>query len=303
LATGILGGHTIGTGILRTPGEVAAALPNAPWFIGVWVAGGIYAMLGAMTLAELAVMIPKSGGQYVFVRRAMGEYPGFLIGWTDWVSTCAAAAFGAIALGELAGQVWPSLASYGSAVAAVVVLTLTGVQWIGARTSDQSQQLLSALKVIALLGVALFALGSPGAPATAAAITPAALPTGLAMVGVLVVVFQSVLYTFDGWNGVTYFGGEVRDPGREIPRAMFIGVLTVLLVYLALNAAFLHVLGISGLAGEKFPAAATALAVFGAKGESVVRAVIAVTLLGGVNAILMIGSRIPFAMAEDGLLP
>lgn len=297
----ILVGNTIGTGILRTPGEVAAALPSAPWFIGVWVAGGVYAMLGAMTLAELAVMIPKSGGQYVFARRAMGEYVGFLIGWTDWVSSSAASAFGALALSELAGQVWPSLATHGSAVAAAVVFTLTAVQWIGARTSDRSQQLLSALKVTALLGVALFALAGPGAPAATA--PAAAFPSGFAFAGVLVVVFQSVLYTYDGWNGVSYFGGEIKDPGRETPRAMLIGVVTVLVVYLALNAAFIHVLGIAGLAGEKFPAAATAKAVFGANGESIVRAVIAVTLLGGVNAILMISSRIPFAMAEDGLLP
>src|ERR1035437_9850518 len=100
----IIVGNTIGSGILRSPGDVAAALPHPAWFIGAWVAGGVYALLGAMTMAELAVMIPKSGGQYVFARRALGEYPGFVVGWTDWVSSCGAIAAAAIALGELSAQ-------------------------------------------------------------------------------------------------------------------------------------------------------------------------------------------------------
>src|SRR5471032_609192 len=110
----IIVGNTIGVGILRSPGEVAAVLPSSGWFIGVWIAGGIYALLGALTMAELGVLIPKSGGQYVFARRALGEYPGFVIGWTDWVSTCAATAATAIGLGELAVQFSPAFAGYES---------------------------------------------------------------------------------------------------------------------------------------------------------------------------------------------
>jgi len=296
----ILVGNTIGSGILRTPGDVAAALPSVGWFLGVWAAGGVYASLGAMSLAELAVMTPKSGGQYVFARRALGEYPGFVIGWTDWISTCASTATAAIALGELAAQVAPAVAGRENWVALAVLAVFTAVHWMGVRSSDLTQQLLSVLKVLALVVVAIACMLAPAAPVPGAS---PGIPEGFAFVAALVFVFQNVLYTYDGWNGVTYFGGEMKDPAREIPRAMLLGVLVVLAVYLALNVAFLHVLGITALAGEKFAAAAAAKVAFGSAGEGIVRAVIAVTMLGLVNAVLLISSRVPYAMAEDQLLP
>jgi APA family basic amino acid/polyamine antiporter len=297
----IIVGNTIGVGILRSPGDVAAALPQSGWFIGAWVAGGIYALFGAMTMAELAVMIPKSGGQYVYARRALGEYPAFVIGWTDWISTCGATAATAIGVGELATEILPSLSGHETATAITVTIAFLGVQWVGVKSGDRTQQLLSLMKAIALLAVAAACFAFP-APAVADHVVPH-IPTGLAFVSALVFVFQNVLYTYDGWNGVTYFGGEVRDPGREIPRAMTLGVITVLVVYLALNAAYLHVLGMGELASDKFPAETAAHLVFGAAGGGVVRAVIAVTLLGSINALLMISSRMPYAMSEDGLLP
>ena len=297
----IIVGNTIGSGILRSPGDVAAALPNPAWFIGAWLAGGVYALLGAMTMAELAVMIPKSGGQYVFARRALGEYPGFVIGWTDWVSSCGAIAAAAIALGELSAQLVPSLAGREGMTAVAVTLVFTSIQWIGVRAGDRTQQLLSLIKLVALLAVAAACFTAPAAGVSSVSLP--ALPTGLALVSALVFVFQNVLYTYDGWNGVTYFGGEMEDPGRTIPRAMASGVIAVLAVYLALNAAYLHVLGMGELAHDKFPAASAAKLVFGSAGEGVVRAVMLMTLLGSVNAILMIASRTPYAMSEDGLLP
>jgi APA family basic amino acid/polyamine antiporter len=299
----IIVGNTISSGILRTPGEVAAALPSPGWFLGVWIAGGLYALCGAMTMAELAAMLPKSGGQYVFARRAMGEYAGFVVGWTDWLSSAASLAAGAIALGELANALWPSLntgmTAGGTAVAFVVTIALTLLHWVGVRTGDVTTQLWGFVKVGTLLAVAIACLLAPGATQSGAA---PALPSGLALAGALVIAFQSVLYTYDGWTGYTYFGGEVRDP-RQVPRAMALGVLSVMVVYVALNWAFLHILGIEGLAGEKFAAKAAAVQVFGTGGERLVSAVMAVSILGGVSAITMLTSRVPFAMAEDGLLP
>lgn len=299
----IIVGNTIGSGILRTPGEVAAALPSTGWFIGVWVAGGLYALFGAMTMAELAVLVPKSGGQYVFARRALGEYPGFVIGWTDWISSCAAAASVAIAFAELCGAAFPAVASRVSVIGIGASLFFVAVHWLGVRAGDRTQQLLSLLKTLAFLAVAAacFLLSTAGASASA---TPlGSLPSGLAFATALVLSFQSVLYTYDGWNGLVYFGGEVRDPAREVPRAMAWGVVAVIAVYLALNAAFLHVLGIGGLAGTKFPASAAANVVFGASGENIVNAVMAVSLLGALSAIIMQASRVPFAMADDHLMP
>src|SRR3954467_9438368 len=103
-------GITIGMGILRTPGEVAGRLPNAWLFIGVWLLGGVYAVFGAFSVAELGTMIPRSGGFYVFARRALGEYPGFVVGWSDWLSTCGTVAAVALVVGEYAGLLFPSLA-------------------------------------------------------------------------------------------------------------------------------------------------------------------------------------------------
>jgi basic amino acid/polyamine antiporter, APA family len=295
----VIVGNTISAGILRTPGDVAAALPSPAWFLGVWILGGLYALCGAMTMAELAAMLPKSGGQYVYARRAMGEYAGFVIGWTDWISSAASIAAGAIALGELTQALWPSLDLGVSAVAVIVALALTILHWVGVRSGDVMTRLWGFVKIATLLAVAVACLlASPVASTRALPEFPA----GLAMAGALVLAFQSVLYTYDGWTGFTYFGGEVTDP-RQVPRAMASGVILVMVVYVALNWAFLHTLGIAGLAGEKFAAKAAAVAVFGTSGERIVSAVMALSLLGGVSAITMMTCRVPFAMAEDGLLP
>lgn len=295
----IIVGNTIGSGILRTPGDVAAALPSPGWFLGVWIAGGLYALMGAMTMAELAAALPKSGGQYVFARRAMGEYAGFVIGWTDWISSAASLAAGAIALGELTGALWPSLSGATTAIAIAVTIAFTLVHWVGVRSGDIVTQVWGFIKVGTLLAVAAACLVAPSVVSTR---TVPDFPSGLATAGGLVIALQSVLYTYDGWTGYVYFGGEVRDP-RHVPRAMAMGVISVTVVYVALNWAFLHVLGIAGLAGEKFAAQAAAVAVFGTGGVRIVTAVMALSLLGGVSAIMMLTCRVPFAMAEDGLLP
>jgi APA family basic amino acid/polyamine antiporter len=296
----IIVGNTIAAGILRTPGDVAAALPSPGWFIGVWVAGGLYALCGAMTMAELAAMLPKSGGQYVYARRALGEYAGFVIGWSDWISSAASIAAVAIAIGELTGALWPALAPSGTLVAVVTTVLFAILHWVGVRSGDIATQLWGFLKVATLLAVAIACLVAPAAAASTAQAPP--LASGLALAGAVVIALQSVLYTYDGWTGYTYFGGEVRDP-RQIPRAMAFGVLMVTVVYFALNWSFLHVLGIDGLAGEKFAARSAAIAVFGTSGDRIVSAVLALSLLGAISALIMLTCRIPFALAEDRLLP
>ena len=291
--------NTIGAGILRTPGDVAASLPSAAWYLGVWIAGGLYALCGAMTMAELAAMIPKSGGQYVFARRAFGEYAGFVIGWTDWISSAAAVAASSIALGELGNALWPGFPLSATAVAVIMTLSFGAVHWIGVRSGDVSTQVIGTLKVVTLLAVAAACFLAAPLAVSANAVT---FPVGAAMAGAMIMALQGVLYTYDGWTGLAYFSGEVRDP-RQMPKAMALGVLTVMAVYLALAAAFLHTLGIAGLAGEKFAARAAAEGLFGSTGVRIVSAVMAVSFLGNVGAVLMSTSRVPFAMAEDGLLP
>ena len=291
--------NTIGSGILRTPGEVAVALPSPAWYLGVWIAGGLYALCGAMAMAELAAMLPKSGGQYVYARRAFGEYGGFVIGWTDWISSAAAIATSSIALGELAVVMLPTLPLTAGSIAVLATLAFGAIHWIGVKSGDVTTQVIGTLKVVTLLGIATaFFVVAPLPRPDGSAV----MPSGLALGAALVLAFQGVLFTYDGWTGFVYFGGEVKDP-RRIPRAMAIGVLTVTTVYVALAAAFLHALGIDGLAGEPFAARAAATGLFGATGERIVGAVMAVSFLGNVGAVVMSTSRVPLAMAADGLLP
>ncbi len=301
----VIVGNSIGMGILRTPGEVAARLPDATLFLAVWVAGGLYALMGALSISELGAMLPRSGGQYALVRHALGPFPGFVVGWSDWISTCGSTAAIALVLAQYVVPASGLLAGREAALAAAVVLFFAALQWLGIRVGDAVQQGTSLLKTLALLalaGAALF-VAPAAAPAPAAVATAAAVPSGLALAAAVVVALQSAIYTYDGWTGPIYFGEEVRDPGRDIPRAMIGGVLLVTGVYLALNLAFLRVVPVEEMAGDPFVAATAASRLFGPGADLALRALMAVSLLAAVNACLLMGSRVPFAMGRDRQLP
>jgi basic amino acid/polyamine antiporter, APA family len=300
----VLVGNTIGMGILRTPGEVARHLPSTAWFLAVWVVGALYALLGALTVAEMGAMRPRSGGMYPLVRDGLGPFPGFVAGWTDWFIIAGSAAAVSMVLAEYAAPLLPGVAGKERWLAVAVIAGLVLLQWRGIRLGDVVQQATSLIKTVALLGLAAVALYlapavEPGAVAPAAV----ALPAGGALAAAIVVALQSAIYTYDGWNGPVYFGGEVRDPGRDIPRAMIGGVLLVLAIYLAMNIAFLRIVPIAEMAGDPFVAATAARRLFGATGDTVLRVVMVLSMVAAVNAIILIYSRVPFAMATDGMLP
>jgi APA family basic amino acid/polyamine antiporter len=295
-------GNTIGAGILRTPGDIAALLPN-PWlFVGIWVVGCIYAGLGANALAELGTMLPRSGGQYVFARHAFGDYAGFVVGWLDWISNAASAAAIALVVGESLASV-ASLAS-GDAIplAMLVVAIFTALLLKGTRFGDRAQQITSLAKAIALLALvaACFAFAGRvhGAPVAAAAMSAGAVTTGFAA---FMLAAQSVVYTYDGWNGPIYFSEELDDPGRQIPQSMFYSLIGIAAIYLLINVAFVHALPTSALAGSPLAAGTVAHALFGARGELLVRVVVIVSLPSAVNACLLMGSRVLFSVSRDGL--
>ena len=295
-------GNTIGSGILRTPGTVASLLPSPAAFILAWIAGGAYALLGVVSLAELGVVIPRSGGQYVFARRAFGPYAGFVIGASDWISSTASLAAAAILIGEYLAALFPALLRFTVPVGITVVAVFTVLQWRGVRWGDSVQQattLLKALAYVALI-VACFTLVPVTAPAVSAAAAAAPAAVGVAAV---VLAMQAVIFTYDGWNGMLYFSGEIRDPGRQIPRAMFSGVLAIIAIYLLVNIGFVHVLGMRGLAASDFAAGAAAQALFGARGDTIIRSMLIVALFSGVNAYVLFCSRILYAMSSDGLFP
>ncbi|HEX2204976.1 MAG TPA: amino acid permease, partial [Longimicrobium sp.] len=185
-------GNTIGAGILRAPGEVAAQLPSTGWYLAAWVVGGLYALLGAVSMAELGTMLPRSGGMYVFARHALGRYAGFLVGWNDWIATCGSAAAVAVVLAEYVGALVPALAGREVWVAMAVTLAFAGLQWRGVRESAAAQAVTSAAKALVLLGLAAACFVLPAAaPSTSAGAIPA-MPAGLALVTAFVVAMQGV---------------------------------------------------------------------------------------------------------------
>ncbi len=292
-------GNTIGAGILRTPGEVASYLPNAWLYIGVWLLGGAYALLCAISVAELATMIPRSGGHYVFAREGLGDFAGFLIGWSDWLSIAGSNALIAIVVGEYAGLLFPVLAPHGIAVACSVVTFFALLQWRGIRWGAIVQNFSSAVKALLFLLLALFCflLSHPAIAATA----PPPLPTGVPLLAAFVLAMQAVVYNYDGWQGIIYFGEEVQNPARDVPRSMFGGVLLVTAIYISLNLAILHVVPISQLVGNKLALGAAAAAIWGEHADTIIQVVTIVSLLAAVNAIQLEGCRVMYAMSEDGL--
>jgi APA family basic amino acid/polyamine antiporter len=297
----VIVGNTILVGILRTPGDVAERLPSPMLFLGVWIIGGLYALLGAISMAEPGAMVAESGGQYVFVRRGLGEYPGFVVGWNDWISTCASVSLGAMVFTEYLEPLLPAMAGRRVAAGVALVLLFGLLLWRGIRVGDLSQQILSALKALAFGGLIAVCLLLP-VPAREA-VTPAVLPTDMALVTAIVVSLQAVIFTYDGWHGPVYFGEEVRNPGRVIPRAMVLGVLVVILIYVLVNLALVRVLGIGRMAGDPFVAATAGQALFGERGDLVIRSLVLVSILGGINACLLMAPRVVLAMSRDRLLP
>lgn len=298
-------GNTIGMGILRTPGEVAAHVRSVPLFLMVWVLGATYALLGALSVAELATMRPRSGGVYPMVHDALGPYAGFIAGWSDWISTCGSMAAVAIVLGEYLGPLIPPLQGHAALSASAIVIGFALLQWRGIRIGNVTQLLTSSIKGVALIALAIAALvvTVPMLPVGSAAVAAVPLPSGIALVAAIVVAMQSAVYTYDGWTGPVYFGEEIENPDRDIPRSMIGGVILVLLIYLALNAAFLRVLGINAMAGDPFVAATVASRLFGPTGDTVLRILMIVSLLASVNALQLMASRIPYAMSRDRMLP
>ena len=293
-------GNTIGSGILRTPGTVAGLLPNRWMFVLAWVAGGVYALLGVMSFAELGVIVPRSGGQYVFAQRAFGPYAGFIIGWSDWVSSVASLAAAAILIGDYGAALFPVLSQSTLAVAIGVVVVFSVLQYRGVRWGDWVQQtttLFKALAFIALI-VACFTITPVSGPPIPSATV--AKTVGFASV---VLAMQAVIFTYDGWNGMLYFSEEVRDPGRQIPRAMFAGVLAIIGIYVLVNVAFVHVLGMPALAGSDFAAGAAAQVLFGSRGDKIIRVLLMIGVFSGVNAYVLFCPRILYAMSRDGLFP
>jgi APA family basic amino acid/polyamine antiporter len=298
-------GNTIAAGIVRAPGDIAQWLPNVYLFFGVWVVGGLYALFGASSMAELGAAIPRSGGQYNFSRRALGEYAGFIVGWSDWLSTCGTAAAVAIVIGEYSGELIAPLAGHVKTIAVVVIVGFFILQWRGIKWGSGTQLLTAGIKTLAFVIVvgACFLWGGHARAADSAAGTSAlaVLPSGWPLALAILFGLQAVFYTIDGWDGIIYFGEEVRNPGRDIPRAIFGSVATIMGIYLLINAAVLYVLPMSQIAGNTFVLGTAAERIFGHYGDTIIRSIMIVSLLSCLNANQLFCSRTLYAMSCDRL--
>ncbi|MBV9573035.1 MAG: APC family permease [Acidobacteriales bacterium] len=294
-------GNTIGAGILRTPGDVATYLPTPALFLGVWVVGGFYALLGAISLSELGTMLPRSGGYYVFARRALGEYAAFTVGWTDWLAQCGTTAAVAIVIAEYGGELFRPLAGHTVLTASSVTVAVAVLQWHGIRTGSMVQNVTTVLKTVAFLALVAAAFIFRHGSGLSSGIPLSAL-RGHSMWAAAILALQAVIYSYDGWYGVIYFGEEVRDPAHDIPRSMIYGVLSLTAIYLLVNVALLHVLSIPQIAGQTMALGTATAAIFGARGHTILQILMIVSMLSGINAYHLMASRIPFAMSKDGLL-
>jgi APA family basic amino acid/polyamine antiporter len=293
-------GNTIGAGIVRAPGEIAGFLPSTWLYFAAWAAGGIYMSLGALQFAELGALLPQSGGQYNFARAALGDYAGFIVGWSDWISTAGSFAAVAIVFGEYTSDLVPAAHGHVRVLAAGVILLFALLQWRSMIFGSGVQNFTSILKAALFLAVVVVCFSRHATAVTAVA-SRAAVPTGWPLFVAFILALQAVIYTYDGWYGVVYFGGEVKNPGREIPRAIFGTVLSVLAIYFLVNAAVVHLVSVREFAGSDFAMGIAAQRVLGAAGNNFIRIVVVVGLLSSVNAMEMATSRALYAMSRDAL--
>lgn len=291
-------GAVVGGGILRTPGEIAALLPTPVLFFGVWLAGAAFAFLGATAYAEHGAMDPGAGGVYPWARRAFGDYPGFLVGYNDWLQQCASMAALGLLVGEYSGAVIPALEGRSLGVGSLLLLAFLLSQWRGVRTGAGIQMVTTLLKGIALVLLvgAMFLL--PAAAPGVAAARPA-----IPVLAAIILAMQGVIFTFDAYYYPIYTGEEFRDPGREIPRAIFISLAGITVLYLLLNIAFVRLLSLPAMAGDPFVMATAARRLLGPAGDTILRGLMIVSILGTINTQFLASSRIVFSLSRDRLFP
>jgi basic amino acid/polyamine antiporter, APA family len=292
-------GDTVGVGIMRTSGPTAGRLGRPVLIYLVWLGVGIFALMVANTLAELATAIPKAGGPYVYVRRAFGDFLGFVSGWGSAAVQVFAVGYLAIASSEFSAELWPALAGRETLLATTLIAVFAVLNSFGLHTSSTAQQLLSLLKVLMLaaLVVAAFTFsGSPSHPAHVAAV-PA---LGVGFVAV-VVSMQTVLEVYDGFYSACFFSEETTDPDRTLPRALLYGTLLVIVIYLAVNAALLHLMSPAELGASKLAAADALARVYGPPARKAVALMALVASLGVLNVSMLLAPRILYSMSRDQL--
>src|SRR6476661_6680566 len=291
-------GGTAGTSVLTAPGDLARALGTPGLVLLFWIIGGLYTLLAANTLAELAGRLPQAGGWYGYAEAAFGEFPAVAVAWADWTSSCVAGALVALLLGDYLAQLLPApLSDYPRTLAAGSIILLSALQWRGPRQAGRTQEITAALLILVLLAIVGGSAALPAAP-SASAVSAAAKPA-VSVVAAL----QVVVFAYDGWYGPIYFAEETPQPGRTLARALLLGVLVILGLYFVLNAALLRALPWPRFQGSTLPLAELAAGVLGPIGRRLVLGLGVAALLGVLNSVLLMATRVLFALGRAGHLP
>ena len=291
-------GSVVGAGIFLVGRFVAASVTSPAAFLGVWLLGGVFALCGALCNGELGVLFPRGGGEYVYLSEAFGSGLGFLSGWTSfWIGFPGSIATLASGFGRNVRELVGLSPGWDNVIGIVAVVLLTGLNVLGIHRGKHVQNALSLAKLLAfgLVIVLGFFFGHGHAShfqPFAAAHQPAA---GLAAALI------PIYFAYSGWNAATYVAGEMRDPHRDLGRALAFGTLACIVLYLAVNAGFLSALGLDGLRASNDVAGATAAVTFGPGMGSFVSMLVAVAVLSSLQATIVTGPRIYHAMADDGL--
>jgi APA family basic amino acid/polyamine antiporter len=301
IAVGI--GAMVGSGIMRTPSLIAAAVPSAGLIVALWVIGGLHAALGVNLLAELATSIPKAGGPYVYARRAFGDAIGLLVGWSDWVAYTATIAAASVSFAEFLSLLWPAAGMHKAAVAITLQAVLYGTNMAGLRQGRALQETTSLMKTLMLFAFVAAAVGIAWILPAAAPPRPAAVPAPAIGIASLVIAYQMIVGAYSGWSGPAMFSEENANPGRSLPIALALGLLTTAILYISVNLGLLAALGADGLAQSLLPFTGV-LGAIGGPIPGMLFAVGAMIVVAScANAATMSGARVLFALSRDGLLP
>lgn len=306
-------GSMIGSGVFLTTGQIAEALPSAWLILLAWLLGGAMALTGALTYAELGASLPRAGGHYVYLREAYGPFVGFLDGWLSFVASFPGSiAFVALGLVAYLPASWSGSTifstqvlgldwTFGStqAIAIGVVLGLSLVNGLGLRAGAGAQNLLTAVKIAALAAITalglLFARGNWGNLSLGGGADWNLAGMGVALIG--------VSFAYLGWDASTYMAAETDEPQRTIPRSLALGTLVVVGLYLVFNLTLVYGMSVGELVGADNPTREVLANSAGSGLAQVTSTVILICILGSLNATVMVGPRIYYAMARDGLFP
>jgi APA family basic amino acid/polyamine antiporter len=298
-------GGTVGVGLLRLPGTLAAALGNSHAIVLCWIIGGLWSLMGAVAIAELVAMLPLAGGFYIYARRAFGNGFGFVVGWSDWFNQVATMAYAALGGATFLGAMWPATAVAPRAIAITLIGSFAGLHWVGLRLGGTVTRAISVVVGLMLLGLVIACylvpavVSSKEVPPTS---STASLPMlSIGMLAAAVTALRAVFVTYDGWYSPIYMAEESTEPGRTMPRAIIGGTLLVSTLYVVFNLAILRIVPLSTLAASAQPAAEAARIILPVGGVQLVSAISLLTALSAVNAMSLLAPRILLAISRDGL--